>query len=1264
MNYPYENLSPEDFQHFCQALLTKEYPGVQCLPVGQPDGGRDALAYSMATGRRSLPSLIFQVKFVRNIQGAINALDWVKEIVAKEKKKILRLVTLGADRYVLMTNLPGTAHLTNGTIDKVHAYLASELPIHTSCIWRDDLNRRLDSTWDLKWAYPQLFTGSDLLRLYIEGGLSEDRQRRSLAIRTFVANQFRLDKEVKFKQIELQNNLFDLFIDIPIDNHRIYRHGTTTQQSFIPDELYSTLTYEDVLESIDHGYFATTEEGRISRRAIGAATLLLNSKAPKLLLLEGAPGQGKSTIAQYVCQVHRIRLLGELQDLQLLSPEHQASPLRLPLKVDLRDFATWRSGKSPFSLKPDDSPPQIARSLEGFLAALIQHNSGGSRFDVADLQAIIGVSAVLLVLDGLDEVAEIKLRKDVIEEIECGIDRLASISASLRVVVTSRPAAFSNSPGLSEGKVTSVSLGYVTPELIDEYASKWLKAKHLPPRESREVKVILKEKLEFPHLRDLARNPMQLAILLSLIHTRGSSLPDKRTALYDNYIDLFFNREAEKSPIVRDHRDLLIDIHRYLAWLLQTEAELGNNSHLSGLANGAIEESRLKQVLRQYLSDEGRDPELADVLFCGVVERVVAIVSRLQGTYEFEVQPLREYFAARFLYETAPYSPPGNERRGSKPDRFACISRNFYWLNVTRFYAGCYSKGELPSLIDGLRELVEDPDYALLSHPRVLAFTLLGDWVFSQHPRSVTQVVQLLFDGPRSRLLFATNFHGTARTQPFVLPTDCGRKDLIKRCLALLRELPPRDYAFEILALLNDNSDYSEVFPEWRKNVLAAEGARRNEWLLYGGFLGLLSRIKQESLVQLLGKSIVDYETLQIVMTSRRLDVLESSADYFNRTLLAILDRGIVVNARLPSRGALGRIGQYLNPSRYALAFDEQGEISLGEALAKYTHPVNEDEVPSINLEYGQLCSDFIRVPEALEKETTERRATDLQLWDQVVQASTRLFGLHWSACHMACVAAGIKSSVERCTEFSELFDERQSLCRRARYARLRAGNSTWWETQFNRASSSKDQMFALELWFSWASGKTITDTVQRADHLLRKLSSSDWTVLFDSVEQALTLTTKQSGTREIDLRMSTLASDLTARTYALLYLRCKSSIADQIFSHHLADYEGSDRRILKICLKGATWALFKNDRRSNYLKTLALIARAYQNGQLPPVRLDARHRSMRLNGAIAREIAENATRYPSILIAAAEFSLRAETARRIKMVAQVAESERWFLDT
>jgi hypothetical protein len=112
---------------------------------------------------------------------------------------------------------------------------------------------------------------------------------------------------------------------------------------------------------------------------------------------------------------------------------------------------------------------------------------------------------------------------------------------------------------------------------VDEYAVKWMKARGLKSIEQSQLRRVLDAKLQETHTQFLAKNPMQLTILLWLIHNRGASLPEKRTAMYDAYMDMFFSRESEKSDIVRDNRELLIDIHRFLAWKLQTSAESGEN---------------------------------------------------------------------------------------------------------------------------------------------------------------------------------------------------------------------------------------------------------------------------------------------------------------------------------------------------------------------------------------------------------------------------------------------------------------------------------------------------------------------------------------------------------------------------------------------------------------------------------------------------------------------------------------------------------------
>jgi hypothetical protein len=169
MDYPFENLSPEKFQPFCQALLVNEYPGVQCLPVAQPDAGRDAIQYLMHPTRTS-QFVVFQVKYCRKPLAEADPHKWLEGIVEQEAPKIKKLIPQGAKEFILMTNVPGTAHPKSGTIDSVNTTLRKELGIPSICWWRNDLSRRLDNAWDIKWVYPELMTGPDLLRALIESG--------------------------------------------------------------------------------------------------------------------------------------------------------------------------------------------------------------------------------------------------------------------------------------------------------------------------------------------------------------------------------------------------------------------------------------------------------------------------------------------------------------------------------------------------------------------------------------------------------------------------------------------------------------------------------------------------------------------------------------------------------------------------------------------------------------------------------------------------------------------------------------------------------------------------------------------------------------------------------------------------------------------------------------------------------------------------------------------------------------------------------------
>jgi hypothetical protein len=1244
MDYQYENLGPERFQELCQALLINEIPNIQCFPVGQPDGGRDAISFHLS-GKGKFNFNIYQVKFVRKPLSEKEPHSWLIKTMEMEIPKIRNMIPKGAKAYYLITNIPGTGHFDTGSIDKIISLVEKGLDLPFYCWWRDDLNRKMDNAWNLKWVYPEIITGPDLLRYIVEEGLSEDKSRRTSAIKAFIRSQYDKEKDVRFKQVDLQNNLFDLFVDAPLKVRDVKEEGLI---KFIFNNIKS--------DPVNNGDFC------------GTASLLVHPIAQKYipkLVLEGAPGQGKSTLSQFICQVHRMRVLGmdnilnELITQKKVQSQQKPSAVRIPFKIELKDLSTWLSGRDPFS--PEDYvvlPDQWEKSLESFLAALIRHGSGGINFTVSDLYSVIRVSSILIVLDGLDEVADIKKRQELIDLVVLGINRLSDNAASLQVIITSRPVAFANSPGFPEKDFPHFQLDSLNSELIDKYANKWLDAKRIYGPTATEVRSILKEKLTQPHLRDLARNPMQLSILLNLIYTRGSSLPDKRTALYDNYVDLFFAREAEKNTIVRKHRDLLIDIHRYIAWILHLEAEENNQK-------GSISTERLDLLLTEYLKAEEHNSSLVKALFTSVVERVVFLVSRVEGTYEFEVQPLREYFAARHLYETSPYSPPGNERKGTKPDRFDVIARNFYWLNVTRFFAGCFSKGELPTLVDLLSELAKEDKFKYTSHPRLLAAMLLSDWVFAQHPKSMKEAIKLVLDGIGLRHILSSSSSSSSRKRgvDLILPSGCGREQLVEECFSILKHNLAPDFAMEIIGLLEANSNRSERKELWEKELKEIEISQLTTWLRYGLYMGTLSELSNEDLAK-----IVDYNyevptTLNLIFSAGHNRFIESSEVRCKIIIDNILAGETKVPINRRDTSIIIRFAQITNPALYASSFDNPRPIQL---LTNWKHSILFLDNTSIN--FGELeepsneplatCSKVINIFESEALRSTSEWATDLLPWESIVEILRNSFGDTWLSFRLANIAAFIKSTQERCTDFSDLFDIGTSLCRRVRYCRFASNN--WWLKQFGATKTRTDLMFITLVFLTCASKNKLIELIQIIYPRFNEFTDCEWEKIYWTANEALFLTQQNRKRATIsNLSISGFSQELSDRAVVAIGLRANAKEIVSLHSKYLKNYDGKDKTVLSFCER-VSQLILRNDS-SNWEHALNVIQKNYESGNY-----DDRHyyrygRPFSLPLPAAKVIAESPEKYPRYLVVTAERIFRNEAASKIIPVGKLARQEKWF---
>lgn len=1064
MGYLYENSDDERFQQLCQSLFLLEFPNLQCFPVGQPDAGRDGLDPDTNT--------VLQVKF-KKADDPENA-DWLISSLKREKSKIDRLIAGGLKHYIIATNAQGTGHGETGRIDLVQKWLNENISIPAQAMWRDDIDRRLDNAAvTLKLKYTEILSLEDGLPIVLDQLWSPDQERQKNAIRGFVAKQYKDDAKVKFKQVELNNKLLDLFVDVPIGLsartlEKLQRPANHASEGIL--KFLQTFSPAIVVRQSGGGALLCRDEtnfdGR-SRRSIGAAEFFLGqskSSAITRAIIEGAPGQGKSTIAQFVCQVHRARYLNDVETIENIAEAHLRSALRIPIKVDLRDFASYLDHKSPFGEPSSTSPG--ARSLELFLAVFIQAKSGGIDFSANDVVMLCKQSPMLLFLDGLDEVADIDLRQRVISTIGDCLARFEEFGADVQVVVTSRPATFGKVPKLDKLGFDTLILQQLDSQRIAAYAERWTKAGDLEPSEKDTVKTILKEKLALPHIKSLTTNAMQLAILLSLIHQVGHSLPDQRTDLYRRYIELFLTREADKSVSVREHRPLLIGFILHLAWVLQREAE-------SSKSAGSVSVESIKSMARDFLERSGNSTALADDLFSGGLERVFVLVERIEGLYEFEVQPLREFFCAQHLYSTAPGGTYRDEpQHGDRAQRFEALAANPFWMNVARFYAGFYETGGIGALVVSIQEMATSHDRCMSAHVRRVGLALLQDWVFSTKKFAQDAVIKAIFDDFGLPLLAG---EGGVQYDNLALDAQCGqatlRSALFERLASAALNGPEDIYSSPIR--LNGGQELAAEFCEVIENL---SGADRTGWLRRMFRSGAARNLSDNSIADLISQDGAPRSE----MAERRAMLL--SLDYPTGQRCATLVDDYI-------RDVLDGIAPALHIPFYPL-----GRFS--DVLVK---PASTDEY------YGGLKGgyyDWYGIESEWEPDSKvtkflstipDQPIREPHGWSDVADSVCQIFGPCWAATAIAINIAGIRDAWNPDATPATLFDESVRLCDRARLARMRRGGPRWWLSQLTEASNQLDRMFWVSLVLMWSSPDNLQSLSAEVNEIVEDLSEDEF---------------------------------------------------------------------------------------------------------------------------------------------------------------------------
>lgn len=868
--YLYERLAEKRFQQLCGALLRLDDPTVRLYPVGMSDGGRDATS----AAEDQPGGTIYQVKWTKDrIQHPV---AWLTKAVEGEATNIERLVARGATRYVLMTCVAGTSIPDKGTMDKLDKEfeaLSKRFGIPMVPMWQADLDGMVDAAPDaIKWSYADMLAGQDLIRFLLHGSAAEGQaaEMRTTLLRV-MRNQGDEDAKVKFSQADLdQTQLADVYVDVEA-------------------ELVSPPKRAADLAAVSH----------YVPRESGALLYLLSTSMP-YTLVRGEPGQGKSTLGQYLCQVHRAQLLAQDDGSEIEARGYQTREPRLTFRVDLRHYASWLEGGDPF----DDDPraPQgrrrrgVERSLEHFLAHYCHYYSGGRSVSIEQVQDLLDRYPTLIVLDGLDEVGEQRLRTEVAGE----IDRLArQLGRAHRrwtqLVVTTRPNSSSQAeptPDLFE----YIRLRPMSTEMQKSYLGKWAAVNGLSPTQRRKLRRVFIGRTAEEHIAQLSANPMHLTILLYLINKRGEAVPSARTAIYSAYMDALMDREIERDQIDKDDVDRVHETTSWLGWRMHSGVETDPSL-------GKLPLRRIRSELFNYLQEVEGPEHLLDKLFTASADRFWALTSKESETYEFAVQPVREYFAARYLAKYA-------GMLGSpvlKGDLLAHLVQRPYWLNTTLFYAGFADPNEIGGLVLGLEGALESGRHPL--QVRAALWALLRDGVFSPVSRSQRKAIALLTDDLSLRLV-------SPQGHPEHFPALPEGQGAAREIAVALTEIVRADHraspgrAVMAARMLADAAPGEKQLEEWINQALDAPAAAEEALLL----VGAANRCAR------LASSRVDSLSLDTA-TSRRaalvMGVLPVSGSAQDNALLSAVLAGEASDVVTASASHAGSLLRAVRPHRF-----------------------------------------------------------------------------------------------------------------------------------------------------------------------------------------------------------------------------------------------------------------------------------------------------------------------------------------------------------
>ena len=356
------------------------------------------------------------------------------------------------------------------------------------------------------------------------------------------------------------------------------------------------------------------KNAREERHSIWRFLLHQESERPRNLVVLGAPGTGKTTLLKHIT-------------LSLANPTQDAPRLdKTPVFLFLRDIAGQIQQNPHFSLRQAVQKLLISRQISVSLDWFAKELADGR---------------CLIMLDGLDEVANLELR----QQVAAWVQRQIKQHSNNQFIITSRPFGYESNP-LPQTLLLEVKL--FTIEQVRLFVKNWYLATEIQTERRDDGTVrrdaairaadLMQALHQHPAFLEMAVNPLLLTMIATIHHYRNS-LPDQRVALYEEICDVFLGRRQKARGLTFE---LAPPQKKRVLQSLAYEMMRRNLRNIFSADAANIIDPALKRV-----QPEGTSQQFLEM----IANTSGLLVEKMPGVFSFAHFTFQEYLTAVYIKE-------------------------------------------------------------------------------------------------------------------------------------------------------------------------------------------------------------------------------------------------------------------------------------------------------------------------------------------------------------------------------------------------------------------------------------------------------------------------------------------------------------------------------------------------------------------------------------------------------------------------------------